>query len=628
MFHWQKAAGLAPDMFSPRLNLARYLRRAGQVDDALEQYRKAAALASNDLEIRKELAALLMDTSRHGEALDNLNYVLDNGGGDQRFLNAKAGCLAALGRLGEACREYESLLAASPGYWQSRYNYALLLNQNARYAESAQNCRLLAESKPDFSAGLALWAENLLRLEQYNEAAEVLRRCLELEPGSAQLHSLYGLSLMRMGNLEQAEASLKRSLEIDPRNAAALQNLAALLSQSLRYDEALEPAMAGLTSVPDSIDLALIASKCLLNTQDAEKADAFLTSFLAGTDQGLAGAQPDKLGDLHLEMADLKDRLGQSRESFEHTLAGNRAKAKLVRPWLQGAELFKRQIAELYELYQSGKLELIKPLRDTAQVPPVFLVGFPRSGTTLFKQILDMHSRIAALDEKPGFQYVREAMARELAGGFPGGLAGMGQAGRELYAAIYREDVSRRTQAGPGVMILDKSPLDMVFAGPLNLLFPEVKFILMARHPLDACLSCLMRNFTLQERTVDFVALETTVALYEKAFDLWRVYTEQAGLGHHLIRYEDLVVDMPGQTRQVLGYLGLEWEDELLNYRGGIKNDGQTISISHHQVAEPLYQRARYRWQRYAEFLEPCLDRLAPYCLWLGYDDPRLKDLA
>ena len=621
--HWEKALKADPGMLPARLNLARHLRHIGEKSAATAHFRKAAAQDPHNLEIARELSSLLLEASQYREALTHLNLALEQSPRNARLLNARAGCLASLGRFQEAANQYETVLRDNPGYWQARYNYALLLSNNGRHPDSEEHCRMLAEKAPDFLGGLSLWAENLARLGRFGQAAQVLERCLLLDPGSAALRSMYGVALMRLGRPERAEEQFKQSLEINPGHAAAHQNLAALLSRSLRYGEALEPALAGLKLAPGSIELALIASKCLLHTQGPEKADSFLEGFRSRMQSELLAAPPGKLGDLHLETADLKDRLGKSREAFEHAQAGNRQKAKLIQPWLQEARLFKSQISQLKELYQGKNLEVSKPSCNSDSIPPVFLVGFPRSGTTLLKQILDTHSRISALEEKPAFQFVREAMAKNLDGGFPGGLAKMGPAEKKRYASMYREDVAKRAGAEPGVMILDKSPLDMAFAGPINLLFPNAKFILMARHPLDACLSCFMRNFNLQGRTVEFVSLEATVELYQRVFDLWRVYAGEAGLDFHLIRYEDLVADMPGRTKAVLEYLGLDWEESILNYRKGMRYDGQTQSISQHQVAEPIYKRAKFRWQRYAGQLEPFFSRLAPYCLRLGYADPR-----
>jgi Sulfotransferase family len=151
--------------------------------------------------------------------------------------------------------------------------------------------------------------------------------------------------------------------------------------------------------------------------------------------------------------------------------------------------------------------------------------------------------------------------------------------------------------------------------------FPDAKFILAVRHPCDVCLSCFMQNFALNQAMATFYSLESTAALYAKVMGLWQQYVQKLPIRYHRIRYEDLVSNFEHETRRLLDFLEVGWDDAVLQHTEHARKRGTISTPSYHQVTQPIYQHAKYRWKRYAKQLESVMETLQPYIEYFGYEE-------
>jgi hypothetical protein len=142
---------------------------------------------------------------------------------------------------------------------------------------------------------------------------------------------------------------------------------------------------------------------------------------------------------------------------------------------------------------------------------------------------------------------------------------------------------------------------------------------MVVRHPCDACLSCFMQDFRLNDAMSNYLRLEDAALLYWKVMNLWRQYLRLLPVPYHMVKYEDLVDDFEGQTGLLLEFLNVPWDDAVLGYTDHAKTLGRIHTPSYSQVSQPIYRRARYRWVRYAEFFEPVMHLLKPHIEYFGY---------
>jgi len=249
---------------------------------------------------------------------------------------------------------------------------------------------------------------------------------------------------------------------------------------------------------------------------------------------------------------------------------------------------------------------------------PAFLVGFPRSGTTLLNQVLDTHSAIQTLEEKPPASKIMDAV-RSMPRGYPHALPDFDALDVAYLREAYFRSAVEHGATDPSKLVVDKFPLHITMVDLLHRVFPEARFLFALRHPCDVVLSCFMQNFRLNEAMASLCTLADAVALYTRTMDLWELYRTQLPLTVHTIRYEDVVDDFEGQVRTLCDFLGVPWEDSLRQFSARALDRGRINTPSYAQVSKPIYREARFRWERYREHLEPYLPTLQPYIERFGY---------
>jgi hypothetical protein len=168
-------------------------------------------------------------------------------------------------------------------------------------------------------------------------------------------------------------------------------------------------------------------------------------------------------------------------------------------------------------------------------------------------------------------------------------------------------------------VFIDKLPLNIVHAGLITRVFPGAKFILALRHPCDVVLSCFLRRFDLNTAMVQFLDLEGAARFYDAVFSLWGRYTSVMKLDVHAIHYEDVVSDFRPTVASLLDFLGVPWNDAVLEYDRTAREKAHISTPSYHQVTQKIYTRASGRWLRYRKHMEPVLPILEPWVKKLGY---------
>ncbi|HXV73475.1 MAG TPA: sulfotransferase, partial [Sphingomonadales bacterium] len=273
--------------------------------------------------------------------------------------------------------------------------------------------------------------------------------------------------------------------------------------------------------------------------------------------------------------------------------------------------------AAALDLGQLPRVSAPKDARGRAR-DVAFLVGFPRSGTTLLHQVLDSHPGLVALEEKPVLPLTALRLA-EWDLRYPEDLPALSS----LQVEELREDYFRLAHEYAAFhadsILIDKLPLNLTHLPFILTLFPSAKIILALRHPWACVLSCFMHDFRLNNAMVHMVSLESIVALYVKVMGLWRGFTAKRAFAAHAVRYEDVVADLAGEARKICAFLDVPFSPEMLKYDQHARAKGLINTPSYHQVVRPVYPDAVMRWRHYEKHLAPYAGALAPFTEAFGY---------
>jgi tetratricopeptide (TPR) repeat protein len=254
----------------------------------------------------------------------------------------------------------------------------------------------------------------------------------------------------------------------------------------------------------------------------------------------------------------------------------------------------------------------------TERDSPVFVVGFPRSGTTLLEQMLTAHPGFASTDEQPMVQRMLATM-RELGLSYPGDLGELSADQRSALREVYWREVARTVEHVPGMRLVDKHPLNFLALPLIRTIFPNAPMIFCVRHPCDSMLSCHMQSFRDPRLATECSSLERLADLYARLTECWQHDSALYPTRIHVSRHEDLVADAQQHLKKIGAFLGVEDTAPMLNFRERAQARGFIGTPSYAQVVQGLNAEAVGRWERYREHLAPLLPRLAPIMEYWGY---------
>ena len=476
----------------------------------------------------------------------------------------------------------------------------------ARFAEQG-----LALDRGHLSCAVAL---TMARLESGDaEAAEALaRQIVGNAPAYADGWVALGAALERLRRTGEAVSAYEKALEIAPDDLEARANLADLHERTNNLEHAQALIDRVLQQAPDHPFANRVAATLARRRGEAEAAIARLERFAD------AYATPGIRQGIRFELGRLHDRGGDPATAFAHFHEANRIQAESAAAARFDPADYRRNIRTLRETLSADWCAGWTPLPVADGDAPVFLVGFPRSGTTLLDQMLDSHPGVQVAEEKPMMEELKR-LADERSG-YPGGLAGMSATDQSGLRRAYWDRAGDYIDRKDGAVFVDKLPLNLEKAVLIHRVFPDARFILALRHPADCVLSCFMQAFRPNIAMNNFHTVEDAARLYDLVFGVWEQARALLPLQVHQVRYEDVVADMRAEVEGLLTFLDLPWDDAVLDYTENAQRRGQINTPSYNQVTEPIYTRARGRWTRYRDQMSGALETLEPWIERYGYE--------
>ena len=586
----------APTFAKPMEDLGYLLLRANRAGDALPVLERATRLDPS-LErawfsLGKALA--LLGRGKDADAAFERSFELS----PERRLMAHAAEHQKEGRIDEAERIYRRVLRKNPDNVDALRLLALLAMRVDRQDDAESLLQRAVEIAPDFL--LALLDLGRLRKEQdrYEEALECFDRVIALEPSQPQAHFLRAATLARASFTRESIDAYRSCLAVRPGHVGALLGLGHVLKAMGDYDAAVASYLACMREAPDFGETYW----SLANLKTYRFDDATVAEM--ETRAAASGANDQSAVNFHFALGKAYEDRGDYERAWDHYRRGNVSqRAQVKYDPVQTAVMNDRILG----VFDAALVEKLRGAGDP-DPSPIFILGLPRSGSTLLEQILATHTDVEGTSELPyvgrlatslnlnrpdGVNYP-EAM-RELG---PSNLSAMG---RDYLA---RARMHRRSGAS---RFIDKMPNNFPNAGLIALVLPNAKIIDARRHPLDACLSNYRQLFAKgQNFTYDLTEIGEYYLEYQRMMDHWHDVLPDRVL---TVQYEDVVADFEPQVRRLLAFCGLPWQDACLRF---YESERPVRTPSAEQVRQPIYDRSVGHWKNYAHHLGELLDVIAP----------------
>ncbi|WP_127090992.1 tetratricopeptide repeat-containing sulfotransferase family protein [Aquabacter cavernae] len=605
-------------------NLAEMLRQKGILAEAEDMARRAVAIDPSLVSAWNNLGIILQEAGKLSESVSCLERVIAVRPSPEVHNNL-GNTFIRMGELEKARAQFTSALALRPAYAEALSNMAYLLNELGEPEEACASAREAIDLNPKLSdayVNLAAaeisrhrriealhWLDSLLafapnhggahmarakilmRIDRAEAGLEAAERALALAPQSAEAHATHGELLQAMGRHDESLAAFVRAAELPGISRDnALASRAALLMELGRKQEAIEGYEALLAESPRNV--AAWSSRTELKTfTPGDPEIAQMEQLLA---PGRTISYKDRMA-LHFALGKALLDAGDAPRAFAHYGEGNRLKRSTLTFDVAASGRWMDDIAAA----MPAEVIARQAASGDPSAMPIFIVGMPRSGTTLLEQILASHPQVHGAGELSTLE--------RLVSGIPGYPATAGGLSPQDIAALGQAYLTHVAQRANGrAHVVDKMPANFLHVGLIGMILPGARIIHSRRNAVDTCLSCYTKLFQGEQVfTYDLAELGAFHRHYERLMAHWRAVMPPERFIE--VDYEAVIADQEGETRRLLEALGLPWDDRCLAFHE-TQRPVRTASLL--QVRQPLYKTSAGRAARYAAHLGPLLKAL------------------
>ncbi|GJL93706.1 MAG: sulfotransferase [Hyphococcus sp.] len=584
---FEQAIRFNPHYISALNNMAGGLKKLGQFDEAILRYQEALSIDPRALDVCLNLAVLFVELGKYDDAIEYSQKALKLNPNSAEAYNNLGSSLAALGEIENAINAYQKTVLFLPEDANSHYNLGKALASLGRNVEAFEHFNKAQILKPDdidisINAGAAL-----IQSGQLEKAQETFEKILAIDPENLEALNNIGIINVSQGRHEEGIKFYQKALLQQPDLAKTHNNLAIALSQLGRIDEAIESYEKALAINPDY-------AECYRNLGKLKeyKPESIAFQKMKELADDAKSNDADR-AQIFFALAKSYDAHGDVEAAFSCYEKGNALRKKMLKYSID-------QDVELIDKVKAVFLENEDRLRaDTIGISsatrPIFIVGMPRSGTTLTEQILSSHSQVYGAGE-------RDDLNRLLIAEFSKvqvELDRLVTAGRSYIEKI---DCLNLTENN----FTDKLPANFMWIGFICFMFPHAKIINLDRDPKATCWSCYQQHFTGNGNgfAYDIVDAAKYYCLYMGLMEFWR---EKFPTRIYDLNYEALTQNQRAETQRLLENCDLDWEEACMEFHN---SDGPVRTASALQVRKPIYTGSSQAWRKYADYLQPMLSVL------------------
>jgi tetratricopeptide (TPR) repeat protein len=601
-------------------NLGNVLRARGRLDEAVSCHRRAIALKSDYAEAHNNLGSALRDSKRPDQAVASYRQAISIKP-DFAMAHMNLGdTLLALGRLDEAARSYRRVLQFRPDSVEAHNNLGNALRDSGRLEEAAASYRRAVAIRPDYAKLHNNLGNALLDLGRIEEAVASYSRALELEPDFAKAHSNLGSAFRELAKLDEAEASYRRALAIRADSSEILTNLGvvqrlqgsaeeaeASLRRALSIDPGATPTITSLAELyadrGQFAEAENLYKRAYAGHPESAQAWAGLAALRKMTSEDSAWIkEAQRIAQRPLRPRDeahLRYAIGKffdDVQDYEQAFVSYRRANEIAKAYSPPHD--RQHLARTFEfttrLYDREWLDRAKVTSNSSS-RPIFIVGMPRSGTSLAEQILASHPAVFGAGELSFWKTASlQVGSAALESGFDGSvLAKLADEYLQLLTGLSL-DASR---------VVDKMPANFAHLGMIHAALPNARFIHMRRNPIDTCLSIYFQNFHVAHSYAnDLEDLAHYHHEYQLLMQHWRSILPPSAILE--VSYEALVADQETWSRKMLDFVGLPWDPACIDFH---QTNRRVSTFSKWQVRQKISKTSVERWRNYAPFVGPLM---------------------
>ncbi len=577
------------------------------------------------------------------EASKYYQYCINQGCNDHRVFSNYGIILFDLGKLQEAELSYRKAIEIKPDYAEAYYNLGNVLNNVAKLKEAELSYRKAIEIKPDYAEAYYNLGNVLNNVAKLKEAELSYRKAIKIKPDYAEAHLNLGSILIDLGKLKEAELLYRKAIKIKPNYAEAHLNLGTILRDNGKLKEAVLLYRKAIEIKPDYAEAhynlfchyeqinnlkKLKESLNEFNKIDSIKNELLLfNARLSFRNKEHKNAKKliDSIATQWIEKSNHNQkRIFWSYKAFIEDKIGNYDIAYSCFEKSQKNPSYDRLSKDSYLGYINSykksiinKKTIINKFNDGIEDSNIaFLIGFPRSGTTLLDTILRSHKDIEVIEEKPLMSTI-ENLIKEKFNTKVENIFNISKDKIIILRQQYFELLTKYKTKNVNLFI-DKFPLNTVCIPLINLIFPNAKIIFTHRQPYDTVLSCFQQSFKPNIAMANLVSLKSSSIIYDQIMSAWDIYKNNLPFDFITSKYEHLIEDFDGHTLKVLEFLGVGWDENVKNYRKTALDRGKINTPSSSQVVQPLYKSSIEKWKNYEKYFEDCHQYLEK---WVSYFD-------
>jgi tetratricopeptide (TPR) repeat protein len=609
--------------------------RAGRLKEAEKIYAKILKVNPNLPACLHLRGFVAHQRGKNDEAIEHIGKAIERDPNQAVFHYNLASPYLAQRRLDEAIACYQKALRLNPELIQAHVNLGNVLQEQGRGTEAVHHYSIARELNPDDFLVHLNMANALHGQGKFEEAISCYEQALRLKPDLAEAHYNMGIAYKEKGEIEKALSCYQKALNINRDDFRAYYNMGNAFQEINKLDDAIACYQRAVEIKPENVDAYYHVGNALTNQgrfRDAlswyrkalhvrpDSAEAFYSMAKArkttrqDADEMFELVRQLKKAELsddgytymNFALGKIYDDLGLYEDAFHHYEKANKRErsAHNFEP-----ESYENFVTRIIDTFNADFFDQKRSWGKDSQAP-IFIVGMPRSGTSLVEQIVSSHSQVFGAGELDFFfQLERKFSAEREPATYPEFMGWFDRKAANRVSNDYLELISNLSQSeGEVAHVTDKMPYNFLFLGFLHALFPKARFIHCQRHPLDNGLSIYFQKFA---REHHYAYDLDEIGLYYKEYRrLMAHWFEVLSTKIFQINYEDLVCHQEGLSRELIAFCGLEWDSKCLLFH---KSDRPVFTSSNWQVRQPMYKSSINRWKNYASFLAPLHKRLAEF---------------